>query len=776
MRPTWAAVALPLLVLRAAALVRADFNVEEAGIRVLFPPSYRDRRIDWALADFGEPKYGGLLQGRLVYPTEDASYWPKDQVANRPQCPKSTPAAQFACNDFSKCGKWKITEEKADRTIMLVERGPVDTPCYFITKVLNAQGAANVVVIINNEPGVELTAALTQQGAGADAVIVINDEPGAELTTAITPDEEMYAELAAKITISAGLISFEDGAFLKGLAQEGKPVSIIINWTNPLPRATHVQWEFWTNSNDECGEICNEQLQFVKDMAKTAEALTDSGLATFTPHYMVWTCPQEYRDSLECGSQCVRGGVYCAQEPDEDIVSGYSGKDVLAMNLRQLCFFQVVNASGLPDLWWEYTIRFDTHCAMRDNKFTAECAENVFNAVVNGQIRGGVQAWKDCMPDLENGTGPIEILEKELERQRGTGIESEVTIMPAIRIDGVQYRGKRDVAGVTRALCTAFPAGHEPDLCNEAWVSDNECNTSGVGYTRCRVGDKEALGRNRCVNTFLGMGYECTCGQGWVLTSQPDSGGSCEDLNECVVTSITDPACTCDRCACINTLGGFNCTGVLPNMCTKDEKFGGCWHDALTGAHACVDSIAMFQQQVAAGTPPGDAAWTKCQCPACATGDGVNSCVLCDGTCLADQGVCLPRQSIKGDTSGGATAMGILWTVLVTLTATTALIYAAYHLVIRQRMDTQVRSLVGQYMPLSMSEGGGGSDPDAPPPGGAPGSRGRRGAGAPATDRAPLFASGTSSSSAGGIASAAAPGRSNGGVAMVPLDGGRSAV
>lgn len=64
------------------------------------------------------------------------------------------------------------------------------------------------------------------------------------------------------------------------------------------------------------GEVCNDQLEFVKAMAPIAKTLTDSGLATFTPHYMVWTCPEEYRGSPECESQCIRDGVYCAQVSD----------------------------------------------------------------------------------------------------------------------------------------------------------------------------------------------------------------------------------------------------------------------------------------------------------------------------------------------------------------------------------------------------------------------------------------------------------------------------
>lgn len=34
-----------------------------------------------------------------------------------------------------------------------------------------------------------------------------------------------------------------------------------------------VEWEFWTNSNDMCGVLCDKQRQFVKDIKPNAVAL-----------------------------------------------------------------------------------------------------------------------------------------------------------------------------------------------------------------------------------------------------------------------------------------------------------------------------------------------------------------------------------------------------------------------------------------------------------------------------------------------------------------------
>lgn len=49
----------------------------------------------------------------------------------------------------------------------------------------------------------------------------------------------------------------------------------------------------------------------------------------FTPHYIVWVCPESYRQSDECQSQCIHNGRYCTPDPDGDLEAGYSGRDIV---------------------------------------------------------------------------------------------------------------------------------------------------------------------------------------------------------------------------------------------------------------------------------------------------------------------------------------------------------------------------------------------------------------------------------------------------------------
>jgi hypothetical protein len=57
--------------------------------------------------------------------------------------------------------------------------------------------------------------------------------------------------------------------------------------------------------------------------------------------------------------------------------AGYQGKDVVVENLRQLCVFDVANATGAPWLWWDYASQFAAHCKMDDVRYNGECADPI---------------------------------------------------------------------------------------------------------------------------------------------------------------------------------------------------------------------------------------------------------------------------------------------------------------------------------------------------------------------------------------------------------------
>jgi hypothetical protein len=198
---------------------------------------------------------------------------------------------------------------------MLVDRGPVEpgqVPCKFAEKVWNAQAA------------------------GARGVIVASYDDTLTTMEAPDDDDELNYKYLANITIPASFITKSSGSAIKSLLKGGQPVYVSLDWTDALPKKQLVTWEFWTNSNDLCGPVCDIQRDFIKDFVPVAKEFDSNGWTSFTPHYIIWTCPSPYRDSNECKSQCVRRGRYCAPDPDGSLQEGYSGAEVVEENLRQL--------------------------------------------------------------------------------------------------------------------------------------------------------------------------------------------------------------------------------------------------------------------------------------------------------------------------------------------------------------------------------------------------------------------------------------------------------
>ena len=66
-----------------------------------------------------------------------------------------------------------------------------------------------------------------------------------------------------------------------------------LDWREAVPHPDdRVEYELWTNSNDECGVKCDMLMEFVKDFKGAAQILEKGGYTQFTPHYITWYCPQ----------------------------------------------------------------------------------------------------------------------------------------------------------------------------------------------------------------------------------------------------------------------------------------------------------------------------------------------------------------------------------------------------------------------------------------------------------------------------------------------------
>lgn len=220
------------------------------------------------------------------------------------------------------------------------------------------------------------------QQAGAAAVLVADnyEEP---LITMDSPEDSTDSDgYIDKIGIPSALIQKSFGDSLKEALKNKEDVVIRLDWRESMPHPDgRVEYEFWTNSNDECGVRCDEQMNFVKNFKGHAQILEKGGYTQFTPHYITWYCPQAFTLSSQCKSQCINNGRYCAPDPEQDFGVGYEGKDVVFENLRQLCVHRVANETNRSWVWWDYVTDFHIRCSMKEKKYSKECAEDVIKSL-----------------------------------------------------------------------------------------------------------------------------------------------------------------------------------------------------------------------------------------------------------------------------------------------------------------------------------------------------------------------------------------------------------
>ena len=77
-------------------------------------------------------------------------------------------------------------------------------------------------------------------------------------------------------------------------------VNINLDWRESVPHPDdRVEYELWTNSNDECGVKCDTQLEFAKNFKGAAQILEKSGYTQFTHYYITWCCPQAFTVSKQ---------------------------------------------------------------------------------------------------------------------------------------------------------------------------------------------------------------------------------------------------------------------------------------------------------------------------------------------------------------------------------------------------------------------------------------------------------------------------------------------
>ncbi|KAG0488950.1 hypothetical protein HPP92_007761 [Vanilla planifolia] len=566
------------------------------GLMVTAPFELRGKH-DSAIGNFGIPQYGGSLAGVIVYPKENV----------------------MACDEFSNSFPSK---PGALPTFLLVDRGA----CVFAKKVLNAQNA------------------------GASAVLVVDDTNEPLITMDLPHEDDEAEKYIQNVTIPSALIDKKFGEELKKAVSSGQMVNVNLDWREAVPHPDErVEYELWTNSNDECGAKCDMLMEFIKDFKGAAQLLEKGGYSQFTPHYITWYCPEAFILSKQCKSQCINNGRYCAPDPEQDFSIGYEGKDVVVENLRQLCVFKVANESRKPWIWWDYVTDFHIRCPMKEKKYNK---------------RMDAERIQKCMGNV-NEDAENSILKEEQDAQIGKGSRGDVTILPTLVVNNRQYRGKLEKKAVLKAICSGFEETTEPAACLSDEIETNECNDNNGGCWQDKAANITA-----CKDTFRGRVCECPLFNGVQFKGD----------------------------------GYSHCEAIGPGRCRINN--GGCWQEThnSTTFSACQDS--------------------KCQCPPGFIGDGIKNCEDVD-ECKEKIACQCPECSCK-NTLGGyeCTCSGDLlyikehdtciskkvdatkaswtavWILLIILAAISGGAYMLYKYRLRSYMDSEIRAIMAQYMPL----------------------------------------------------------------------------
>ncbi|KHN42313.1 Vacuolar-sorting receptor 1 [Glycine soja] len=591
----------------------AKFVVEKNSLTVTSPDNIKGTH-DSAIGNFGIPQYGGSMAGNVLYPKDNKK----------------------GCKEFDEYGISFKSKPGALPTIVLLDRGN----CFFALKVWNAQKA------------------------GASAVLVADDIVE-KLITMDTPEEDVSsAKYIENITIPSALIEKSFGEKLKDAISNGDMVNVNLDWREAVPHPDdRVEYELWTNSNDECGVKCDMLMEFVKDFKGAAQILEKGGYTQFTPHYITWYCPQAFTMSKQCKSQCINHGRYCAPDPEQDFSTGYDGKDVVIENLRQLCVFKVANETKKPWVWWDYVTDFQIRCPMKEKKYNKKCADAVIES-----LGLDIKKIERCMGD-PNADSENPVLKEEQDAQVGKGSRGDVTILPTLVVNNRQYRGKLEKGAVMKAICAGFEETTEPAVCLSSDVETNECLENNGGCWQDKVANITA-----CKDTFRGRVCECPLVDGVQFKGD----------------------------------GYTTCAASGPGRCKINN--GGCWHEARNGHaySACSDDGGV-----------------KCQCPAGFKGDGVKNCedideckekkacqcpecsckntwgsydCTCSGDLLyiRDHDTCISKTASQE----GRSAWAAFWVILVGLVVAAAGAYLVYKYRIRSYMDSEIRAIMAQYMPL----------------------------------------------------------------------------
>ncbi|KAK6159211.1 hypothetical protein DH2020_006525 [Rehmannia glutinosa] len=332
----------------------------------------------------------------------------------------------------------------------------------------------------------------------------------------------------------------------------------------------------------------------------------------------------------------------------EKLKKAVNGGD-MAFTISKQCKSQCLNHGRYcaPDPEEDFSTGYDgkdvIRCPMKEKKYNTECAE-----VVVRSLGLDLKKIQKCMGDPDaDSDNPV--LKEEQDAQIGKGTRGDVTILPTLVVNNRQYRGKLEKGAVLKALCSGFEETTEPSVCLGGDVETNECLDNNGGCWEDKTANVTA-----CKDTFRGRVCECPVVNG--VQFKGDGYRSCVG-------------------------NGYPWTALdnEEGKCTCPPGFKG------DGVKSCEDIDECKDKKV-------------CQCPECSCKNNWGSFeCTCSGDLLymRDQDTCIGKT-----TTEVRSAWTAVWIILLGLAMAAGGAYLLYKYRLRSYMDSEIRAIMAQYMPL----------------------------------------------------------------------------
>jgi hypothetical protein len=262
---------------------------ETSSLYVRFPEGSGKAPVSVPHTDalFGIPAYGGGVGGQLVYPVNEARF--------------------DGCQPLS---------QMYSGNILLLNRS---SSCTFATRVSNAQRAGAFGVVVSDSAGL----CGEDSNCPADGPACGFCAYGYTTSTDCQCALPMMADDGSgrSISIPSFLVSRMNGAMLREFAAkaQGSRPWASLAWDIPTA-AGAVRYELWQDADDAVATVFREGFSpYLPLLGSTA---------AFTPHFYNIDGRAHGCTQLDCATQCINGGYYCAEDPDGDLFKGISGADV----------------------------------------------------------------------------------------------------------------------------------------------------------------------------------------------------------------------------------------------------------------------------------------------------------------------------------------------------------------------------------------------------------------------------------------------------------------